>query len=101
MLDRPLWPIGHGLTSKRLGNNLKVVRLGNKRGKRCFYYLLDGHVISNDLLKMLSMTSGHKYWLHRVGNISNEIKESAVSELCSSFQTNIRKPMLKVYLRDG
>lgn len=85
MLDRPLWPVGQGLTSKRLGNNLKVVKLGNRiekglskmwghrgnideiflRGKRCFCYFLDGHVISNDLLKMLSMTSGHKYWLYR------------------------------------
>ena len=30
MLDRPLWPVGQGLTSKRLGNNLKVVKLGNR-----------------------------------------------------------------------
>ena len=30
MLDRPLWPVGHGLTSKRLGNNLKIIRLDDR-----------------------------------------------------------------------
>jgi hypothetical protein len=33
MLDRPFWPVGQGLTSKRLGNNLKLVKLGNRIGE--------------------------------------------------------------------
>ena len=72
MLDRPLWPVGQGLTSKRLGNNLKVVRLGNrieeglskvvksfikcvrdnfKREKDAFAISWIELVISNDLLR--------------------------------------------------
>ena len=69
MLDRPLWPVGQGLTSKRLGNNLKLVRLGNRIGegsykfishlsnaekiisieKKCLGHILIELVISNDL----------------------------------------------------
>ena len=46
MLDRPLWPVGQGLTSKRLGNNLKVVGLANGTGEG-FQKLL-GHLSNVD-----------------------------------------------------
>ena len=73
MLDRPLWPVGQGLTSKRLGNNLKLVEIANGIGeglqklvghlsnveeiiskdKRYFRCLLEKLLDSNDLSQVL------------------------------------------------